>query len=219
VDVTIFPRPVQPELPVWITSSGNLETFRSAGAIGASVLTHMIGAGMDALEERINVYRDSLEENGFARDHGQVALMLHTHLGSDTQMVKQLVRAPFREYLRSAVNLEVAAAKGGGTMSASLSMNADRFNNDHTEELLDITFERYFKTAALMGTPEDCVPLVRDLARIGVDEVACLIDFLDDSEAILDSLPYLNHLRNLTAPETMQHAADEALALFMEELE
>jgi len=31
IDVRIVPRPVQPELPVWITAAGSEETFRAAG--------------------------------------------------------------------------------------------------------------------------------------------------------------------------------------------
>ena len=43
VEVRTLPRPVQPELPVWVTSAGNPETFRQAGEIGAFVLTHLLG--------------------------------------------------------------------------------------------------------------------------------------------------------------------------------
>ena len=36
------PRPIQAELPVWITAGGSPETFRRAGEIGANVLTHLL---------------------------------------------------------------------------------------------------------------------------------------------------------------------------------
>ena len=42
VQLTLYPKPVQKQLPIWITSSGNVDTFRSAGAWDANVLTHMI---------------------------------------------------------------------------------------------------------------------------------------------------------------------------------
>ena len=35
VDVRTLPRPVQPELPVWVTTAGNPETFRQAGDASA----------------------------------------------------------------------------------------------------------------------------------------------------------------------------------------
>ena len=34
VDVKTYPTPIQPELPVWITSAGNPKAFAAAGAIG-----------------------------------------------------------------------------------------------------------------------------------------------------------------------------------------
>ena len=53
VDVRTLPRPVQPELPVWITTAGNPETFRQAGEIGANVLTHLLGQTVEELAEKI----------------------------------------------------------------------------------------------------------------------------------------------------------------------
>ena len=42
-DVKSLPRPVQEELPIWVTAAGNPETFRKAGEIGANILTHSAG--------------------------------------------------------------------------------------------------------------------------------------------------------------------------------
>ena len=41
--VTTQPRPVSKELPVWVTTAGNPDTWREAGALGANVLTHLLG--------------------------------------------------------------------------------------------------------------------------------------------------------------------------------
>ena len=53
VEVRIQPRPIQPELPVWITAAGAPDTFRLAGALGANVLTHLLGQSIDDLAEKI----------------------------------------------------------------------------------------------------------------------------------------------------------------------
>ena len=63
------------------------------------------------------------------------------------------------------------------------------------EELLDITFDRYYSSAALLGTPESCKPLVMQLRAIGVDEIACLIDFGIPEEDVLRGLDNLNDFR------------------------
>ena len=53
VPTTTLPRPVQAELPFWITTAGNPETFRAAGAGGYNVLTHLLGQTLDELAEKI----------------------------------------------------------------------------------------------------------------------------------------------------------------------
>ena len=48
-----LPRPVQPELPVWVTAAGNPETFGWRARPGASVLTHLLGQTLEELAEKI----------------------------------------------------------------------------------------------------------------------------------------------------------------------
>lgn len=65
------------------------------------------------------------------------------------------------------------------------------------QALLDHAFERYFETSGLFGTPTHCLKLVNQLKRIGVDEIACLIDFGVDIDSVLASLPHLKELSRL----------------------
>lgn len=195
VRIEIYPRPVQPELPVWITSSGNIQTFVSAGARGANLLCHLLGQSAEQLRGKIASYRAAREANGHDPQTGKVTLMLHTFLGNDREAVRDRVRGPFREYLRSAVSLEQMAALGGGAISGGHRIDAHTISAQAMEELLDIAFERYFHTASLMGTPDGCRGLLYDLQEIGVDEVACLIDFIDDPEAVMESLDLVANLR------------------------
>ena len=218
ISVTIYPKPLQAELPVWITSSGNAETFASAGAIGANILTHLIGQDIETLATKIQRYRKARNENGFDADTGKVSLMLHTYLGDDLETVKAKVRHPFREYLRSAINLEETAAKSGGVISGGHKINPHDIPDHIREELLDITFERYFRTAALMGTPSSCRELIWQLESIGVNEIACLIDFLDDDRAILESLEYVSEVRESFSPEALNQSALETVGAFMDNL-
>ena len=57
--VRIYPPPVQPELPIWITSAGSAETFELAGKLGAGVLTHLLGQEIDDLARKISIYREA----------------------------------------------------------------------------------------------------------------------------------------------------------------
>jgi natural product biosynthesis luciferase-like monooxygenase protein len=216
VEVTLHPRPVQRELPVWITSSGNVETFVSAGVHGANVLTHLIGQDLATLAGKIARYRAALAEHQGPAFRGKVSLMLHTFLGNDVQEVRSLVRVPFRNYLRSAIRLEQLAAEGGGTISGGHRIAPHEIPPDTLEDLLDLAFERYWRQGSLLGTPASCEPLVGQLEEIGVDEIACLIDFVDDDEAVLASLAHLDLLRAACGP---QAAAAVAPAAFLEDLE
>src|SRR5439155_11447114 len=47
VAIQALPRPVQPELPFWLTTAGNPDTYRQAGRLGANVLTHLLGQSVE----------------------------------------------------------------------------------------------------------------------------------------------------------------------------
>jgi hypothetical protein len=65
------------------------------------------------------------------------------------------------------------------------------------DSVVGFAVERYYRTASLIGTPQSCIPMIERLKSIGVDEVACLIDFGVDVESTLESLIHLNELKQL----------------------
>ena len=64
VEVRTLPRPVQAELPVWVTTAGNPETFEAAARIGAHVLTHLLGQSVEEVAEKVALYRRAWQEAG-----------------------------------------------------------------------------------------------------------------------------------------------------------
>jgi len=219
VEVVIYPKPVQAELPIWVTSSGNLETFKSAGKVGANLLTHLIGQDPGQLAAKIAAYRQAWDEAGHA-GRGIVSLMLHTFMGTRVEDVRATVYTPFREYLRSALSLEQLAAVGGGAISGGHKIAPQDLPADMVEDLLDVTFERYFEGGSLMGTVASCEPTVQRLADAGVDEAACLIDFgAGDTDAVIASLAVVNELREAFSTRRLQASAEDALRQFAQPLE
>lgn len=184
VAVKILPRPVQPSLPMWVTSAGNPETWERAGAIGANVLAAYIGYAPEELAARIRLYRESRARHGYDPQTGIVSIMLHTFVGADNNAVKAQVRAPFSNYLRTYFK-----QYEGERVDAESITEADK------DALMAAAFEHYFETSTLMGTPARCARIIRQLSSIGVDEAACLVDFGVEAEAVLESLSYLNELR------------------------
>jgi natural product biosynthesis luciferase-like monooxygenase protein len=213
VRVRIYPRPIQKELPIWITSSGNAETFARAGAIGANLLTHLIGQDVETLAEKIGKYREARATNDFEPESGVVTLMLHTFLANSLDEVLATVAKPFREYLRSAVELEHKAAKGGGSVSGGRHMDATPVSDELLESLLDVTFERYFSTASLMGTIKSCEDIVWRMSAAGVDEIACLLDFGVPFDQVMRSLELLNTLRGTFTQKRTQELGEFSRSL------
>jgi natural product biosynthesis luciferase-like monooxygenase protein len=208
VAVKTVPRPFQKELPIWVTSSGNPETYRRAGEQGHNILVHLLGQDQQELAEKIALYRRTRAAHGFAAEGGIVTLMLHTFIGPDMETVRQKVREPFRQYLKSAVRLERSSAAGGGVISGGRQLAPDEISEPSMDELLDIAFERYFRTAALMGTVSSCKAMVRDLEQIGVNEIACLIDFGVDDDSVLESLGYVAELKQSLINDSVRPLLD-----------
>jgi hypothetical protein len=69
------------------------------------------------------------------------------------------------------------------------------------EGVLEFAFRRYFEDSGLFGTVEDCVGRVEQLKRIGVDEIACLIDYGIPTPQVLEGLrPLAEVLARANAP-------------------
>lgn len=205
VEVSIRPRPVQKELPVWLTAAGNPETFRVAGEIGAGLLTHLLGQTVKGLAEKIAVYRESWRRHHPGRGEGHVTLMIHTFVGEDREEVRETVRLPFSNYLKSSVDLMRGGARGTGGGAARA------YTEEEMEILLTHAFDRYFETSGLFGTPDDCLQMVEQFRSIGVDELACLIDFGVETETALSSLRHLDLVRRRS--KGRERAADEEFSI------
>jgi natural product biosynthesis luciferase-like monooxygenase protein len=206
VELGILPRPVQKELPFWVTSAGNPETFIAAGKLGANVLTHLLGQTVEELADKLAAYRKAYKEAGHPGE-GFVSLMLHTFVGPDEAVVREKVRKPLVEYLRTSMNLVKQYAwsfpafkRREGMDDNSANVDLQSLSDDEMTALLEYSFERYYETSGLFGTPESCLSMIDKIKAIGVDDVACLIDFGVDSASVLSHLEHLNQLRRNSMP-------------------
>lgn len=200
VAVVTQPRPIQKELPIWVTSAGNPETFREAARQGANVLTHLLGQSAEELAEKIRIYRETLAELGHDPTQFKVTLMLHTLLGDDKEAVRELARQPMKDYLRSATALikqyawAFPAFKKPAGATQAMDVDLRSLSEDELDGILEYAFLRYFEDSGLFGTVEDGWQRVKQVAAIGVDEVACLIDYGVPTQLVLEGLETLSQL-------------------------
>jgi natural product biosynthesis luciferase-like monooxygenase protein len=183
-----YPPPVQAELPVWVTSAGGVETFRAAGKVGAGVLTHLLGQEPDQLAEKISAYRE--ESTSATGSPGHVVLMVHAFLGTDEDTVREVVREPMSEYLRSSIGLLLGSQTHKGRR-----IDPAQLTPEVTESLVARSFDRYYDHGGLLGTVGKLRETVTGFAALGVDELACLIDFGLPTATVLSGLSHLDELR------------------------
>lgn len=204
------PRPVSRELPVWVTIAGNPATWREAGEIGAHVLTHLLGQSIEDVGERIKIYHDALRGAGHDPADFTVTLMLHTYISRDRELARTIARGPMKAYMGSAAGLikqcawAFPAFKKPVGVENPMQIDLETLSGEEVEAILDFAFNRYFEDSGLFGTVDDCLARVESLKKIGVTEVACLIDYGIASETVMEGLyPLAEVLRrsNQAGPE------------------
>jgi phthiocerol/phenolphthiocerol synthesis type-I polyketide synthase D len=193
VSVRIYPTPVQPRLNKWVTATGNPATFRRAGETGANLLTHLFDQELEVLARNLQTYREARRKHG--PGSGVVSVTLHTFVAGTLDDVRHQAHLPYCNYLKANAKLleNLARSRGASFDLATLSPA-------QLDEAVGYLFEKFFRKRSLIGTPESCADLVRQLAEVGVDEVCCLLDFGASPDVILEHLPFLARLKDRFAP-------------------
>lgn len=207
VRIQTFPRPIQKQVPIWITCGAD-ETFINAGKIGANVLTSLLYETTDSLARRITLYRNSLAQHGYDPHHGKVSLMLHTFIGDNEESIRNQVKEPFCQYIKTHFGLAEKLAQ-----KIDFPVDPATFTEEDRACLFDFAFERYLQGRVAIGTKETCYQTIKHMEQIGVDEIASLIDFGLDFASVMSGLDKLTDLKKeyQNQPEIGQYSA---LSLF-----
>lgn len=191
VSIRTYPTPRQKSLPVWVTAASSRTSFETAGRLGADVLTHLFDHDAAGLGEKITAYRSARANAGFDPATGRVAVALHTYLADDPADVNANAEGPYKAYMKSnkALLAQFAASR-------NLPIDFATLPDAQLDGVLDLMYEKFLKKRSLLGTPDECVETVESLTRVGVTEIACLLDFGPTRDAIRSRLPTLETFAN-----------------------
>jgi natural product biosynthesis luciferase-like monooxygenase protein len=187
VPVTVYPRPIQKELKVWLLATRSDDSFIHAGKMGYHLFTMLYGMDLEAMGKKIALYRNARRKAGYDPATGIVSLMLHTMLHKDAATVEHAVEAPFKEYIKSSLEVHVKASMPGEKGDKDL-------EEAEKEKILVYAYHRYFKTGAIFGAVKDGEKIVDQAIEAGVNDIVCLVDFGVDYDFVKGSLPYLKQL-------------------------
>ncbi len=188
--IKIYPDIVQKQIPLYSTVSANPEGFIKAGKQGFNILTSVLDQTVEELAEKIKLYRKARLENGLDPKEGKVSLMLHTFVGQNEEAIIEEARVPYCNFLkRNKKIFEGLAHNRGRKFSLS------DIDDEELDEFLDFLYDRFATSKGLIGTPESCQKIVKQVEEAGVDEIACLLDFGPSSGRILENLKHLNKLK------------------------
>jgi natural product biosynthesis luciferase-like monooxygenase protein len=176
IAVSIYPRPVQRELDVWLTCQQD-SSFATCGELGYKLLTNLNYKKLDDLDRKCRLYHDATERAHHRRGH--FTLMAHTFVGTHDDHVWSVAGHALQRYLETRVDMDAKLMEGIEITDAEREFLARRA----TQQFLGET--------SLIGTPETCIARARKFHELGVDELACLIDFgvpFDEAMASLERL-------------------------------
>ncbi|MGW2812443.1 MupA/Atu3671 family FMN-dependent luciferase-like monooxygenase [Streptomyces sp. NPDC001415] len=194
----VFPRPVQDDLSVWVTASRSEGTFREAGRLGCNILTHLENQDVESLSDKIALYRTARAEAGW-EGPGKVTVMMHTYVADDADEARRVGGGALRDYLLSAIDLEALAVEAGGRMSGNKQGREVLSAVKAQRKLAELGVNRYLSGNSLIGSVEECAGTARRVRAAGVDEIACLVDFVADPGLVLASLERVAAVRREAA--------------------
>ncbi len=80
----VYPRPLQPKLPVWLGVGGTPESFKRAGELGLPLMIAVIGGETHRFRILADIYRNAGERAGFAPEQLKIGLHSLGYVANNT---------------------------------------------------------------------------------------------------------------------------------------
>lgn len=191
VPVRTYPRPVQASLPLWLTATSGPGTFREAARRGLGVLTGYLQQDHQQLSDHIGQYRTGFVPSGSA-GAPHVTLMVHACVAETTPAALAQAHPPLLAYQGQFLSLSDRANDPRA--------DEEPLTEDEKQELARYATHKYLTERGLVGDAGVAACRLRELAAMGVDEVACLVDFGLPPDLVTQTLVRLAAVSGLSAP-------------------
>ncbi len=96
---TVWPRPLQAPLPVWVAVGGSPQSVVRAGTLGLPLTLAIIGGQPARFAPLVELYRQSLERAGHSPEAGRVAINTHAFVGESTAEADAAFAAPYLQMM------------------------------------------------------------------------------------------------------------------------
>jgi len=166
--IRTYPVPVQRPVPLWLTATSGSATFAEASRRGLGVLTAYLQQDREELERNVREYRTRFTPRT-PDGAPHVTLMVHACVAPTAREAFAAVQEPLTAYQGQFLDLH---ARGSDPRDAQAPLTAEE-----KRELARYAAYKYASERGLVGDPGTVARRLGYLAAIGVDEVACLVDF------------------------------------------
>lgn len=168
VELKTFPKPIQKELPLWISIKENNEVmYKMAGAMKANILVYCLEETLQGLAEKINTYRKAYGN----QDHTQgiVSLILPAYLIAKEEKLKATKNAELITYLDYVKSFYKTVC-----------------NIDLEKEKKYLTYVN-----SLVGTKKSSSDFLKQISLIGVNEIVGILSPEVSPNKTLELLSFL----------------------------
>jgi len=96
---TVWPRPVQSRLPIWVAVGGSPDSVVRAGTLGLPLTLAIIGGQPQRFAPLLDLYRASLAEAGHDPSVGRVAINTHAFVAETSAQADAAFAAPYLQMM------------------------------------------------------------------------------------------------------------------------
>ncbi len=169
-DVSVTPRPVQAPHPPLYWAATSPHSHEVGGSLGFGLMTGGNALDLDQVHRRIERYREGRKTitpvHANQQTSDQVILNVLGHCAATTERAREQSERYIVEYVNRTVNMyKTMVERSGRTADFGRS---ERFI-DNFDALLDAG-------TVVIGSPEDCIRQLQQLADLGVDAVTLRLD-------------------------------------------